>query len=350
MSMESDKGEKFPHLSERHLAILQTVVSQHIATGGLVASKTIAHQLDLSLSPATVRHVMADLEAMGLLHQPHTSAGRLPTDRGYRCYIASLQKNKTLTEERQQIIHEACERGGEDIVQVLVEVSKAMALLTNYLGIALSPRLENEIFQQIQFVILQDGRVLAILVHISGRVQHRVFHLEESLGQRELDEIACNLSKRFKGLSLAEARFALVEEVNLEWHEYELMREKILAQFFCHQGHGSSLIINGQPNLFRFPELSSDAQKIRELLKTIEEKEQLVKMLDQCLESSEVRLFVGNETPGVSGCSLVAAKYFTSDKGYFGTLGVLGPMRLDYGLVIPLVDFSARVISRAFSR
>ena len=338
-------------LTQRHQDILKLVVRAHIEGGEPIGSKTVGERSQLGISSATIRAVMAELEDLGFLIQPHTSAGRVPTDRGFRFYVDSLLEMASLgNEEKEQIIR-ACEQGSEDREEILARVSQVLASMTLNACLVRTPDLRHAVLRRIQFIKLSSrsglDRILVLLVSDSGQLHNREFYLENSPSQARLDRFGSALSRHLEGMTLPELREHLLGEVEQGERDYRLLCGNLLESF-SDTSLGGGLIVNGRMNVFRsFMDLSH----IHEMLAVLEEKKKLIHLLDECLDLEGVRLFIGSESnlARTGGCTVVAAHFRGSEGLFPGTLGVLGPTRLDYAHIIPLVDFTAKVLSTLFS-
>lgn len=346
-------------ITQRHQEILKLVVRAHIEAGEPVGSKTVSERSQLGVSSATIRSAMVDLETLGFLIQPHTSAGRIPTDRGFRFYVDSLLEVASLgNEEKEQIIR-ACEQGSEDLVDVLARVSQVLASITLNACMVRTPDVRQAALRRIQFIklvgrpgLIKLGgrpdmeRILALLVSDSGQLRSRVFYMENSPSQNRLDRFGQALSRQLEGMTLSDVREHLQREVDQGEREYRVFCGNLLESFSEASMEGG-LIVNGRMNVFHAFE---DLSRIQEMLTVLEEKKKLVHLLDTCLDREGVRLFIGSESDlgKTGGCTVVAA-HFKGASGLFpGTLGVLGPTRLDYAHVIPLVDFTTKVLNTLF--
>lgn len=333
-------------LTPRQSEILKAVVQLHIDSGEAVGSVTVGQHCGLGLSPATIRKVLAELEEAGYLHQPHTSAGRIPSDQGFRVYADSLLELGNLREEEKERILAACEVGGSDPDLTLREACAALAEMTRYVWMVRPPGLEQTVLRQIQFIGLAPGRVLAIVVAASGQILNRAFAISGDYPRAELTALGDYLSERMAGHTLAQAREILQQEVKRGEHRQQTLRRRLLQTVCDLVATTGTLIVNGQGNLLAFPEMNL-TEKISRLFRDLEGKKRLINLLDQCLNQEGVHLFIGSEAPVVraSGCSVVATAFAGAETRLFGTLGLLGPTRLDYAHAIPLVDFAARTLS-----
>jgi heat-inducible transcriptional repressor len=338
-------------LSERSRHILEAIIEDYITTAEPVGSRTITRRHGISLSPATVRNVMADLEEMGLLTSPHTSAGRIPTEKAYRLYVDSLLEVRGIAPEEQDLIGRQCSLTGRDVGAVLKDTSRMLSSLSHYTGVVVAPRFTTSLFRQIEFVKLNGRRILAILVSRSGVVQNRIIESEGELDAAELVRMGNYLNELLEGLSIAEVKTRIREEMLTEKARYDAMLAgalKLSAQTFDGEdtAETSQLYIEGQANILSQPEFA-DIDRMREVFGAFEEKSQLLGLLDRCMTAEGVQIFIGAETHlhQMSGMSLITSTYMTG-RNTLGILGVIGPTRMGYGKVIPIVDYTAKLVSR----
>jgi heat-inducible transcriptional repressor len=338
-----------PGLDERARRILASIVRDHIEGGEPVGSHAIARRPEMDCSSATVRAVMADLEALGYLEKPHTSAGRIPTARGYRYYVdVLLHVTPPLPAERQLIeqrTHDAASR----VDGLMAEASRILHRLTRHAGVVASPRSEGDRLRRIEFLKLREGRILAVLVSASGRVQNRLLDvLPPAPTESELTAAENYLNSFLTNLTLDEARARLAAERESQTGELARLRTRALALGVAAvQLDEPAIHLEGQASFFEDPSLGQDLAKMRALFKALEEKERLLRVLDRTLEAQELTIFIGKES-GISEpeLSIVAAPYRRAGE-IVGALGVIGPTRMDYSRVIPLVEFTAKAIGLA---
>jgi heat-inducible transcriptional repressor len=334
-------------LSDRAKRILEAVIEDYIATAEPVGSRTITRSHELALSPATVRNVMSDLEEMGLLVSPHTSAGRVPTDKAYRLYVNSILEVKNLTRDSREQIQRRCRLAGKDLAQVLKETSRLLSSTSSYMGVVMAPHLAASLFRQIEFVKLGSRRILAILVSQSGTVQNRLIQTADEMSQEDLIRMANYLNGLLQGLTIAQVRERLIREMQSEKVRYDALMAQALA--LSEQAIASDapeLFLEGQANILDQPEFA-DAAKMREIFRAFEQKSQLLELLDRSMQADGVQIFIGAESHllNMEGMSLITSTYMTG-KDTVGVLGVIGPTRMGYGRVIPIVDYTAKLISR----
>lgn len=341
-----------PILQSRDREVLRAVVDSFIQTGEPVGSRTISREYREALSPATIRNVMADLEESGLLSQPHPSAGRVPTDRGLRFYVEELLPARPVpAEERRQIEHTLRHASGE-IGALLEQASVLLAGLSHNVGMVLVPEFSERTIETIAFVRVGFRRITALVVSRPGMVHHRMIEVDQDYSQDELGRISRYLSESFQGLSLRQIRPKLIAMMSEEKALYDrLMREALdlSARSLAHEDEGKDLIVEGAANILDAAGVA-DVEKMRALFHAFEEKSRLVTLLNRCLDERGCRLFIGAETgsPAMAGCSLVASPYHDGTRP-LGTIGVLGPARMEYGRAIAVVETLARVLSEVLT-
>ncbi|HJV67047.1 MAG TPA: heat-inducible transcriptional repressor HrcA [Geomonas sp.] len=334
-------------LSDRGKRILEAVIEDYIATAEPVGSRTLTRSHGLDLSPATVRNVMSDLEEMGLLVSPHTSSGRVPTEKAYRLYVNSILEVKNITRDKQDEIRRRCRLAGKDVGQVLKETSRLLSTTSSYMGVVMAPRLASNLFHQIEFVKLPGHRILAILISQSGTVQNRLIEVEEDIHPEDLVRMANYLNEQLQGLTIAQVRERLLSEMQSEKVRYDSMMARALAlSEQTISDESPQLFLEGQANILEQPEFA-DAGRMREIFRAFEKKSLLLDLLDRAMQAQGVQIFIGSESHllRMEGMSLITSTYMTG-KDTVGVLGVIGPTRMGYGRVIPIVDYTAKLISR----
>jgi heat-inducible transcriptional repressor len=337
-------------INHRARKILQAVVQEFIHTGDAVGSRTITKRYGLDLSPATVRNVMADLEEAGMLTQPHTSAGRVPTDLGLRYFVDTMLKVRSLSPKEKEEIAARYQVTPLEFEQVLQETSKLLSELSQHTALVLAPRPEADVLEHIEFMRLREGELLAVVVTKSGQVVNKIIVIDQPVVDGELERIHNYLNSLVSGLTLDQVRGKLVEEVGLEKNQYDQMVARALA-LGAQAIEGAvkqQVIAYGQSNLV---EKNADPEKMKQLLKTLEEKQQILLLLDRTIAAPGIKVFIGAETQlaSLENMTLVAAAYGPEDRP-LGTLGVIGPQRMNYSKVISLVDFTAQMLSDVLNR
>ncbi|MDG3064034.1 heat-inducible transcriptional repressor HrcA [Thauera mechernichensis] len=336
-------------LDARSQILLKTLIERYIADGLPVGSRALSRFSGLDLSAATVRNVMSDLEEMGLIASPHTSAGRIPTARGYRFFVDSLLTVQPLENARVRALE------GQflpDQPQRLINsASHLLSELTQFAGIVVAPRKEAIRIRQFEFVSLAETRILLIIVTTAGDVQNRILVTRRGYSGAELSAAASYLNEHFAGLGFDEIRRRLGEELRqLRSDMTELMTATVDAGTEAAEENASSYVISGETNLLDFEDLSSNMSRLRELFKLFEQRTGLIQLLDLSNRADGVQIFIGDESglAPLDGCSVITAPYEV-DGRIVGSLGVIGPTRMAYDRVIPIVDITARLLSNALS-
>ena len=337
-------------LNSRSRDILRMIVDAYVETGAPVGSRTLARKMGLFLSPATIRNVMADLEELGLLTSPHTSAGRMPTDRGLRLYVDGLLERGNLGRDEQEIIEGQCAASGRSVTEVFEEASRLLSDLSRCAGLVLAPKQE-EPPKHIEFVPLGPGRALVVLVTESGNVENRIIDVPIGLPPSSLTEAGNFLSARLRGRPLRDAQAEIEEEVRSQRAQLdELTGRVVQAGLATWAGgeRGGALIVRGQAQLLSDIQAIEDLERIRHLFSVLEQKEAMLRMLSLTEKAEGVQIFIGaeNELFGVAGCSTVIAPFYNQQQQIVGAIGVIGPTRIDYARIIPMVDYTAKVIGR----
>jgi heat-inducible transcriptional repressor len=331
-------------LSRRAQKILHAVVTEYLQGGDAVGSRTVTRRHDLGLSPATVRNVMADLEELGLLEQRHTSAGRVPTTSGLRLYLDSLLKVRGLNPREKDEIRERITANRPD--EVVMRASRLLSDLTHHAAVILAPDPDQQRLERIEFIPLRDGKLIAVLVTTDGHIENRL--LLEDVEVNRLDSIHNYLNQLLSGMTIDEVRDRVIRELGEDKNKYDEAVATALRlghALFAEQPK-QDLVVAGQANLV---DASDDAQpdRIRELLRTLEDKETLVRLLDRTRQAEGLQVFLGAETAmqALSGSSVVAMPY-GPDEQPIGALAVIGPMRMNYGKVMSVVDYTADTVSQ----
>jgi len=333
----------------RHL--LRTLIARYIAEGQPIGSRTLAKASGLDVSPATIRNIMSDLEEFGLVAAPHTSAGRVPTAQGYRVFVDSLLEMRPLAEpEVDQLRRELPTDASTP--DLLGSATALLSEMTHFVGVVSVPRHEEFPFRHIDFVPLDAGRVLVILVFTDGQVQNRVITTQRPYAPGELEQVANYLNTHFAGLRIDEIRARLLREMQEEGARLNTLLTAAVevAQAAFQSSEGSDVLIAGQTNLMGRQDVS-DLDRLRELFEAFQRKRDLLQLLERCSRAEGVRLFIGEESgfAALDTWSLVTAPYGVGGR-VLGVLGVIGPTRMAYERVIPVVQATATIISGALKR
>jgi len=344
-------------LTERAQHLLRVLVESYIREGQPVGSRNLSRDSGLNLSAATVRNVMADLEEYGFVTSPHTSAGRVPTDKGYRFFVDTLLRQRQRPDDAHMLseLNQRLEQEADRDPKALVAVaSQMLSSLTHLAGVVTIPRQPHQSLSQIEFLPLSENRVLVVMV-LNGRdVQNRIVHLERYYSAEELRRAANFLNQQFGGKELSQIRLDIVEELTQAGETLnQLMRDAIhVAQQAVGEGNrqgGPEYVLAGETNLMEFAELSN-VEKLRRLFDAFTSKRDILHLLDQSLGAEGVQIFIGQESGYqiLDNCSLVTAPY-ALDNETVGVLGVIGPTRMAYDRVIPIVDVTARLLGSALN-
>jgi heat-inducible transcriptional repressor len=336
-------------LSERSREILRTIVEAYVETGEPVGSRTISRKLGLTLSPATIRNVMADLEDSGLLYAPHTSAGRLPTDLGLRLFVHGLLEIGSLTQEERASIDGQCRAAGKSLAQVLEQATEMLSGLSHCAGLVVAPKVERAL-KHIEFVQIGPGRALVVLVAEGGLVENRIIELPLGISASALVEAGNYLTHRLVGRTLIDARQHILAELDASRAELDQLTGRLVEQGLAIWGgvQGGAVIVKGQSRLLEDVTALSDLERVRALLAALDARESMVKLLDATQGADGVQIYIGaeNELFSLAGCSVVFAPYRDGREQVVGAIGVVGPTRMNYARIIPMVDYTAKVIGR----
>jgi heat-inducible transcriptional repressor len=339
-------------LNHRAKKILSAVVTEYLASGDAVGSRRVTRRQGIDLSPATVRNVMADLEEMGLLEQPHTSAGRVPTGQGLRFFIDSLLRVRGLSPKEKDEIRGRVTGGG--VAELMQSTSLVLSEITRYAGLVLVPNPARQRLRHIEFVPLGVGRFLCILVTSEGHIENKIVETDEAIESGQLESVHNYLAELLGGLTLEEVRQRVLEELGAEKNAYDAMvgaALKLSARALASE-RSTDLIVTGRANLLDAADMSAEDKKarMRDLLRALEEKEMIVRLLDQTLSAERIQVFLGAESSheALNDSSVIAVSY-GPDAEPVGAIAVIGPTRMNYGKVMSVVDFTAELISELIS-
>jgi heat-inducible transcriptional repressor len=337
-------------LSERSREIFRLIVDGYVATGEPIGSRTLSRLLGQHLSPATIRNVMADLEEAGLLYSPHTSAGRLPTEAGLRLFVHGLLEIGNLAENERQNIESLCAARGKSLAQALEEATTALSGLSHCAGVVVVPKQERPL-KHLEFVHLGPGRALVVLVTEDGLVENRVIEVPLGLPPSTLIAAGNFLNSRLIGRTIEEARIDIEDEILSHKAQLDELTSRIVSTGLASWAGGdaeSALIVRGQANLLEDVTALADLERLRSLFEMLETKETVLRLVDASKKAEGVQIFIGAESHlfGVAGCSLIIAPYQNSRERIVGAIGVIGPTRINYARIIPMVDYTAKMIGR----
>lgn len=341
------------HLDARSKILLKTLVERYIAEGQPVGSRALSRYSGLELSPATVRNVMSDLEEMGFIASPHTSAGRIPTPRGYRLFVDSLLTMQPLESLQMQALSgQVRDQLQPDQPQRLISsASHLLSELTHFAGVVVAPRKDAVRIRQIEFISLSETRILLIIVTTAGDVQNRILITRRAYSAAELVRAANYLNQNFAGLDFGEIRNRIQGELaQLRSDMTELMAAAVEAGSEAVDETSTAYVVSGETNLLDVEDLASNMARLRELFKLFEQRTSLMQLLDVSNRADGVQIFIGGESglEPLDTCSVVTAPYEVNGV-VVGSVGVIGPTRMAYERVIPIVDITARLLSSALS-
>lgn len=343
-----------PDLEKRRCEVLSAIVRHYISSGSPVGSKIIASETEEALSPATVRNVMSQLEAEGFLEQPHTSAGRIPTDKAYRFYVDSLMHIAHLTPALLKFIDESLCTGEVPNEQLMARASHVLAEVSSNVGLVLGPALEEKLLEHIKFLKLPDRRVLVVIISRPNLVENKVLRLDEDFSQEELDRSAAYLNAEFRGWSLRTIRLEIFKKIEEARELFDHLLKgvgRLLMEGALGHDELGPLFVEGTAKILEQPEFE-DVRKIRQLLVAFEEKAKLIRILGSCLRSSNagVQIVIGRENPAneMRHCALVVAPLIYRSR-VVGALGVVGPTRMEYDRAVTTVDYVAHLCNRLLS-
>ncbi len=344
-------------LGERPREVFRHLVDAFLTTGEPVGSRTLSQRLPVSLSPASIRNVMADLETLGLLYAPHTSAGRVPTEKGLRLFVDGLLEIGDLSPDERIAIEARVAGTGRGLEDLLTQATTMLSGLSRCAGLVMAARQDGGVLKHIEFVAAAPGKTLVVIVTEEGQVENRLIDTPVGLPASALSEASNYLNARLRGRTLDAARREISEELESARAELDSLTAKIVAEGLATlaepQGAGQSaeekvLIVRGASHLLDSVEAQTDLERVRTLFDDIERKNDLIRLLELAKEGEGVRIFIGSENRlfSLSGSSIVAAPYADAKGKVVGVIGVLGPTRLNYARIIPMVDYTAKVVGR----
>lgn len=337
-------------LNDRSRAIFRTIVDSYMQSGEPIGSRTIARLAGLNLSPATIRNVMSDLESAGLLFAPHTSAGRLPTQQGLRLYIDGLMEIGDLAAEERAEIETRCKSAGQSLPRMMEQASSMLAGLSAAAGLVVAPKTDKPI-KQIQFLPLEPGKVLVVLVLHDGMVENRVMDVAADTSQSALIAAANFLNTRLSGKTIAAARTEIEDDINTNRAQLDAITAALVRKGLALDPHGATeghIIVRGQSRLLEDVRALEDLERARQLLAALEEQETMARLLEATQGAQGIQIYIGAENSVFehSGWSMVISPYKTAENRIIGAIGVIGPTRLNYSRIIHIVDYTSQVMGR----
>ena len=337
-------------LNDRSREIFKCIVESYMETGEPIGSRTISKRLAINLSPATIRNVMADLEETGLLFAPHTSAGRLPTEAGLRLFVDGILELGNLTEQERQAIDIQCVGSPDNLEGLLEDATQALSGLAHCASLVMAPKTKSPL-RHIEFVNLSPGRALVVMVTEGGIVENRVIQTPPGVLPSALVEATNFLSARLVGRTLGEA----YDEILAELEDHRVQLDELTARVvesglatWSGSGQEGQLIVRGQSHLLEDVTATGDLEHIRALFTALETKEEMLKLLSLTDTAEGVQIFIGAENTmfNLAGCSMIVGPYQNFSETIVGTIGVIGPTRMNYAHIIPMVDYTSKLISR----
>ena len=339
-------------LNERSRHIFRSLVEAYLADGSPVGSKTISAHLPMSLSPASIRNVMKELETLGLIYSPHTSAGRIPTHAGLRMFVDAMLEVGNLTEQERRQIETSVAGSAARLEDILSDATTRLSGLSRCAGLVLSPKKEAPL-KHVEFVQTGPEQALVILVSEDGNVENRIIGLPQGMTPAAITQATNYLNARVLGRTLAEARTDILDELEARKAELDELTSKVVEAGLATWGGkaaegGSALIVRGRSNLLEEVQGAEDLERIRVLFDDLERKQDLVQLLELSQQADGVRIFIGAENKlfSLSGSSVIIAPYMNAREQVVGAIGVIGPTRLNYARIIPMVDYTAKVIGQ----
>lgn len=333
-------------LRERDKLILRALIQEYISTAEAIGSRTISKHAGLGLSPASVRNVMADLEDMGFLWQPHTSAGRIPTEKAFRFYVDYLLKVRKLDRREREKVRERYLPSCIDAEELLRRTALILSVLSDHIGVVVVPSLTLGELRHIQFIRVSQDQILAIMISGVGIAQHKIIYNTDGLTQDDLDKASRFLNLEMVGLTLFEVRQKILKEMQEEKIRFDslLNRALKLGEMAISEMEGADVFVEGKLNILKEPEFA-DVEKMKAIFKAFEEKSKILKLLDKSMQAEGLNIFIGseNEFEGGKELSLVASPYQRGER-VLGTLGIIGPTRMNYARTIAVVDFVAELV------
>jgi heat-inducible transcriptional repressor len=338
-------------LNDRSRQIFQDLVETYLATGEPVGSRTLSKAPGVGLSPASIRNIMADLEDSGLLYSPHTSAGRLPTEAGLRLFVDGMLEIGDLGDTERQAIEARCNAAGRGLDDVLSEATQMLSGLSQCAGLVMAPKVEASL-KHIEFIHLNPGKALVVVVHQDNTVENRVIDVPAGMTPSTLTQASNYLSSRVAGRTIREAKDDIQKELAERRAQLDELTAHVVEAGIALKSGGAgdeaTIIVKGHANLLSNVRALEDLERLRQLFEDLEKKRDLSQLLGLVGDADGVRIFIGaeNQLFGLSGSSLIISPYMNSQQKVVGVLGVVGPTRINYARIVPMVDYTARVVGK----
>lgn len=338
-------------MDERKKRVLHAIVQDYISTAEPVGSRTIARKYDLGVSPATIRNEMADLEDLGYIEQPHTSAGRIPSDKGYRFYVDCIMGKHKLSTKEEKFISSQLSQRMEDIEKVIANASRVLSKLSNYTAMVVGPLWNTSIFNYVKMLPMENNKALLVIVNNIGNVEHKIIDLPPSITERDLERISYVLNSKLQGFAIEEVKKHILNEIYSE-----LIREKFFVKTIFEiientlaNANNERVFLDGTVNILNQPEFK-DIEKVRNILSILEEKDILVELIGRDKPRGlTIKIGEENKVDGIKDCSLITATYEIDDE-IIGSIGILGPTRMQYSKSTALVEYITEILSVSLSR
>ncbi len=335
-------------LNDRMKQILKFVINEFIDTGEPVGSRTIVKKYNINLSPATIRNIMSDLEDFGFLYQPYTSAGRVPTKKGLQYYVDTLVHFQNISEKLKRKIFNAVNNDELKLTEICGKISDIISEITNCVGVVIVPDIKFSTLNHLEFLRLTDSKVLAIIVNELGQVQNKIFEVDFKISQEELNKLSNYLNVKFQNKNIIDVKNEILKEMDTVKNLFNEKLSKLVEKFYKMDLKDYDLqkdvIIKGLKNFLQSDYFQKDFENLKKLLSLFEEKNKLIEILDKSIKNPGIQIFIGSQNKEFENLSIVTSSY--SKNGLtLGSLGVIGPLRMNYNAIIPIVDCAAQIIS-----
>jgi heat-inducible transcriptional repressor len=337
-------------LTQREIEVLATIIQDYIERAAPVGSRTVAKRSRIGLSPASIRNLMADLTDKGFLEQPHTSAGRIPTAKGFRFYVDQMIRVQPLTPDQRQAIATELNDTEVDLSEILKRASRILSSLSRQVSLVVAPNRAVARWKQIDFVIVRPGLVLAILLFQEGMMENKVIHVSQDITSDDLARYRNYLNELFQGRTISEVRVHIIREMEQAQEKFDaLYRKALLLARKTFVDEERELLVDGTMNILHQPDFS-DLSTLRELFRIVDERSKLLELLDKLTGEGGIKIVFGLETlEDVPSCGLISSSYGRGGEG-FGAVGIIGPLRMDYARMIPVVDFTAQMLTEVIKK
>ncbi len=340
-------------LSERSKQIFKQVVESYLKTGEPVGSETILKNVGINISSASIRSILAELQKEGLLYAPHISSGRLPTKEGLKFFVDGLLEFGRLSKEEQENIKNACQSKATSFQDILDKASQTISGLSNCASIVVAPKFQNRI-KHIEFIRLNTNQIMSIIANENGLVENRILESNRNYNDNILKQVSNYLNSKFSGKTIAELKIIISNEINNSKHELDLLSKKLIEEGIVKIAPNSEtpyIFLHGQSSLLEDEIVSKDLDQIRNLFDDIENKTNFIDILDNTSKAQGVQIFIGSKNFLFkhSGLSMIMAPYKNKEEQIIGAIGVVGPTRLNYAKIVPLVDYTSKIVGKVLS-